>query len=415
MGIKLFNLERVTKEDFEKLESRIRSRIRKKATKASWEEIRDLADETIYKCLRAKPGDVPMSYFYTAAENAANDHLRMEDREGRDPSGTELDQLASNSFRGSEPVSLPKGKAAPGPADPDAGDTGSIIQALSSRHPEKMQALYASLELIELLYFLKRNLAAAQSFIIPMSATINALQTAKDEIDKLGHFIPLANLARLHRQYRKTHPLPAGCPDFRLPADHSDAMEAVRREYQAAWSYPKELARFNRDHFFYAGRPAGEGISGSRISAQLGKNIRDLKDARRRELEGPGTSPRDFFQSRITDSQMDSFLDEFVAASLTKLRAEPLMLLLRVCYKLFRIGSGKYAARDRIWKLVLELKAARGNSKQAFIFESATETTNFETLRKKLYRKSKDRMYDQLADRIVIAALANERPPSGSK
>ena len=74
----------------------------------------------------------------------------------------------------------------------------------------------------------------------------------------------------------------------------------------------------------------------------------------------------------------------FVIDALPKLKADPIMLLLRVLYKIFKVGSGKQGVRDMIKKIILELKSRETTTE---LFKSVTESTNFETLRKKIYRK----------------------------
>jgi hypothetical protein len=91
---------------------------------------------------------------------------------------------------------------------------------------------------------------------------------------------------------------------------------------------------------------------------------------------------------------------DFVLDSIPRLRADPIMLLLRVLYKKFRIGSGKYGARDMIRKIILELKL-REAGRGCDIFKSVSEKTNFETLRKKIYKKTANPFYDKIADHII--------------
>jgi hypothetical protein len=91
-----------------------------------------------------------------------------------------------------------------------------------------------------------------------------------------------------------------------------------------------------------------------------------------------------------------------VLDAIPKLRADPIMLVLRVFYKKFKIGSGKYGARGEIRKIILDLKKGEDRSKvrTADIFASISEKTNFETFRRKIYRKSVDPFYDKVADWI---------------
>lgn len=89
----------------------------------------------------------------------------------------------------------------------------------------------------------------------------------------------------------------------------------------------------------------------------------------------------------------------FVLDAIPKLRADPVMLIIRVLYKKFKVGSGKHGTREMIGRLILELREreARARIKRSDIFSSVSEDTNFETLRKKVYKKSTDPLYDELA------------------
>jgi hypothetical protein len=97
-------------------------------------------------------------------------------------------------------------------------------------------------------------------------------------------------------------------------------------------------------------------------------------------------------------------LPTFVIDALPKLRADPIMLLLRVLYKTFKMGpGGKYGARKMIRKIILELKLREAGG-VCDIFKSVSEKTNFETLRKKIYKKTPDPFYDKLAVFICEAS-----------
>ncbi len=89
---------------------------------------------------------------------------------------------------------------------------------------------------------------------------------------------------------------------------------------------------------------------------------------------------------------------DFVLDAIPKLRADPIMLVLRLFYKNFKIGSGRYAARAEIREIILELKKSKAG--RTDIFDSVSESTNFETLRKKIYRKASDPFYDRIAEWI---------------
>lgn len=102
-------------------------------------------------------------------------------------------------------------------------------------------------------------------------------------------------------------------------------------------------------------------------------------------------------------------LSDSILEAIPRLRANPAMLLLRVFYKMFRIGSGKYGARKEVRKIMLELKIQKKGTVHEPLFASITEATNFETLRKKIYWKAKHPFYDRLAGEIY--SLCSESPP----
>jgi len=106
-------------------------------------------------------------------------------------------------------------------------------------------------------------------------------------------------------------------------------------------------------------------------------------------------------------------LPEFALDAIDKLRADPAMLLLRVLYKRFKIGSGRYGAREFIRKIILELRRREAelgpNGEIGQVLGSITEKTKFETLRKKIYRKGQDGLYDRLAD-FICEACSESRP-----
>jgi hypothetical protein len=102
-------------------------------------------------------------------------------------------------------------------------------------------------------------------------------------------------------------------------------------------------------------------------------------------------------------------LSDFILASIPRLRANPAMLLLRIFYKMFRIGSRKYGDRKLVRKIMLELKTQKMGTLYEPLFDSITEATNFETLRKKIYWKAKHPFYDRLASEIY--SLCSESPP----
>jgi len=303
------------------------------------------------------------------------------------------------------------------PANPESGistqrrhalnsPNKSFLEVLMQQWPEKYETLKECLNYIGLLYSLKANLDAAQRSVIPISKSINALKEAKDKIDELGRPLSRGVIKKLDREYIKINPRPAGSPSPSLPENPVQATAILRRRYESIRPYPEELRKFNRDYFFYE-------KEGASISGRLEREIKALKLARNNELTGPGTSPEDQAEwlIRIDERGEAQFLDiqlsDFVLDSISKLRADPIMLVLRVLYKMFKIGSGKYGARKGIRGLILELKTKYRDSKWDYrLFRTVSAKTDFETLRKKIYKKTADPFYDRLADEIYSSCSA---------
>jgi DNA-directed RNA polymerase specialized sigma24 family protein len=88
----------------------------------------------------------------------------------------------------------------------------------------------------------------------------------------------------------------------------------------------------------------------------------------------------------------------FVIETLPKLKADQIMLLLRVLYKKFKIRSGKYADRKLIRRSIEKLSP-----------KVALNEKHFETLRRKIYKKTTNPLYDRIAEWICDVA---SRPAS---
>ena len=167
-------------------------------------------------------------------------------------------------------------------------------------------------------------------------------------------------------------------------------MEVLRRSYETIRPYPKQLEDFNRDFFFYED-------TGRAISNDLGCQISKLKQGMPASLSGPGTSPRHFFSRHLTEV---AELDDWIIEAIPRLRADPSMLILRILYRIFKIGGGKYRARSDIKEILLGLAKKNKKTYLKHVFAKIDENTNFETLRGKLYQKGARDLYDRLADYI---------------
>jgi len=272
----------------------------------------------------------------------------------------------------------------------------SIIQDIKTDHPERYEALEKSLGYIELLYFLKSNRKAAEEYVLPYVRSMNALKEAKAKIDALARSLPIKVIKTLFKKLRKMHPMPNDFPDpsselaLLLDMKPLSATEMIRRCYETIKPYPKELDDFNRNYSFYVD-------IGWKISKSLEDQIGELHNLVAFEPSGPGTSPKDFFSSHLRDI---TELDDWIIDSIPKLRADPAMLILRVLYKMCRIGTGKYGSRKVVRSIILELKNQKKGTSQESLFNSISQKTNFETLRKKLYQKGASAIYDKLATHI---------------
>ena len=160
----------------------------------------------------------------------------------------------------------------------------------------------------------------------------------------------------------------------------------VERTFNVLWAAKKEIDNlrdpdnFGVHKFFYDGR-------GNHISRWL-QDETDILWAGRESIKGLPHALG---------------FPNFVIDAIPKLRADPVMLILRVFYKKFRVGSGKHKARELIEKIIRELgeQEAASKRRRTDIFGSVLEGTNFETLRKKIYReKSADPFYGKVADWI---------------
>jgi len=266
-----------------------------------------------------------------------------------------------------------------------------VISALDEK--EAWSNLEKSIEYVALLYFLKRNRTAAEHEIFPYVRSINALKEARAKIDALARPLPTKVMISLWKRCRKVRPLPPGVPDnfpVRVKTSPLDGMEVLRRSYETIRPYPKQLEDFNRDFFFYED-------TGRAISNDLGCQISKLKQGMPASLSGPGTSPRHFFSRHLTEV---AELDDWIIEAIPRLRADPSMLILRILYRIFKIGGGKYRARSDIKEILLGLAKKNKKTYLKHVFAKIDENTNFETLRGKLYQKGARDLYDRLADYI---------------
>lgn len=272
----------------------------------------------------------------------------------------------------------------------------SILQRQKEEDPDRYKSIEKSIEYVALLYFLKRNLSAANEYILPYVRSMNALKEAKAKIDALARPLPIKIIKTLFKKLRKMHPMPNDFPDpsselaLLLNMKPLSATEMIRRCYETIKPYPKELDDFNRNYSFYVD-------IGWKISKSLEDQIGELHNIVALEFSGPGTSPKDFFSSHLRDI---TELDDWIIDSIPKLRADPAMLILRVLYKMCRIGTGKYGSRKVVRSIILELKNQKKGTSQESLFNSISQKTNFETLRKKLYQKGGRAIYDKLAEHI---------------
>jgi len=272
----------------------------------------------------------------------------------------------------------------------------SILQRQKEEDPDRYKSIEKSIEYVALLYFLKRNLSAANEYILPYVRSMNALKEAKAKIDALARPLPIKVIKTLFKKLRKMHPMPSDFPDpsselaLLLNMKPLSATEMIRRCYETIRPYPKELNDFNRNYSFYVD-------GGWKISKSLEDQIGELQNVVAFELSGPGTSPLHFYSRHLGDIAQ---LEDWIIDSIPRLRADPSMLLLRVFYRIFKIRAGRYSARSKIGEFLLELAEKNRKTYLMDIFQKINRKTNFETLRKKLYQKGGRAIYDKLAEHI---------------
>jgi phage-related protein len=109
-------------------------------------------------------------------------------------------------------------------------------------------------------------------------------------------------------------------------------------------------------------------------------------------------------------------LSDLALDSIPRLREEPLMLLLRVLYRIFKKRTtGRYKAQKTIGEILRELDNRKGikqNTMSRALYELYFDSSsvNLDTLRKKTYKRGRRDFYDRLADHIYAACQeAQER------
>ncbi|MDP2914908.1 MAG: hypothetical protein Q8O91_05600 [Candidatus Aminicenantes bacterium] len=222
----------------------------------------------------------------------------------------------------------------------------SFLQKLKEKDPDYYDSLEKSIEFVGLFYYLKRNRDSANDNFFSHIQAINILKEAKAKIDAIDEF-----------SYYKIK--------------HS----------------PFVVKMFNRDYIFYE-------KTGPKISAILKAQVQYLEN----EIYNmPGRPPKDFFPRCFQDI---TELEDWILDSISQLRADPSMLLLRVFYRIFKVRAGRYSARAKIKEILLEFAEIHRKTYLRDCFKKINKNTNFETLRKKIYQKGARSFYDKLADYI---------------
>jgi len=274
-----------------------------------------------------------------------------------------------------------------------AAPSEPLLEALARENSDRLLALEKCVGFITLLYYLKREQLSAESHeLIPVGKTIRALQEAAEKIGALNRTLSPGVIRNLRARLRKSTPLQPG----RREPIHENDPATIYHLWHAFWKIgpmPREIGDVYRDGLFYSD-------TAKAIVKKLEVEIEKLKEKRAELLNGPA-GLMFFFARPLKPEEID--LNDFVLDSIPRLRADPAMLLFRIVYKMFRKGGGRYGNRKAAIRAILELKTRKKDTLQEFVFASITADTNFETLRKKFYLKSKDPFYDQLADAIIAA------------
>ncbi len=329
-------------EEFTELETRVRAALRKYSKgRLAQEDIEDEALEILRPLLAGTVKHVP-TYIDRAAKNRVINFLNDSKRKEAVSLEEVAEPVAESPEEDFEEARESELKAAKTPE----------LQFIEQKYPQEYAQVRKAVDYVTFLYCLKVTRPGWAWDFIPVSKTINALLGAKDMID--GWRI-----------------------DTIEPGVGLTAARAQVRDGEFYWRY------------------------GERLSGFLGDEIEKLELERR----GPWGSSR---------------FSNFVLDSIPKLRADPIMLLLKVLYKIFRVGSGKHGTHDKIKQIILELKReqdeapiqeidrqlieALGSVGPSFdLFGSVSADTNFETLRRKTYRKGSGLLYERLAEEIFEA------------